>query len=77
MDIRIGIAQSTAVIELELDEDTDRVELRSRIDAAIADDESVLWVTDKKGRDFGVPSERIAFVEIGSQSAERRIGFGA
>lgn len=77
MDIRIGIAQSTAVIELELDEDTDRVELRARIDAAIADDESVLWVTDKKGRDFGVPSERIAFVEIGSQSAERRIGFGA
>mgnify|MGYP003348163467 CR=1 FL=1 len=32
----------------------------------MADDTKVLWVTDKKGREVGVASKRIAYVELGS-----------
>jgi hypothetical protein len=35
-----------------------------------------LWITDKKGRDIAVPAAKIAYVEIGSADADRRIGFG-
>ena len=36
----------------------------------------VLWLTDKKGRDYGVSAAKIAFVEIGTAEGDRRIGFG-
>jgi hypothetical protein len=37
---------------------------------------ATLWITDKKGKDIAIPSAKIAYVEIGSTDAERRIGFG-
>jgi len=36
----------------------------------------VLWLTDRKGRQVGVPVAKVAYVEIGSPHDERRIGFG-
>ena len=36
----------------------------------------MLWLTDRKGRQVGVPVAKVAYVEIGSPSADRRIGFG-
>ncbi|MEZ5375505.1 MAG: DUF3107 domain-containing protein [Acidimicrobiales bacterium] len=77
MDIRIGIAQSASVIELEMSDDTDRAALKAEIDASLGADSGVLWLTDKRGKDVAVPVARVAFVEIGKDDAERRIGFGA
>jgi hypothetical protein len=77
MDVRIGIAQSGQVIEIELPEGTDRAELRKHLDTTLADDDAVLWITDRKGKDVAVPTSRISFVELGSADQERRIGFGA
>jgi hypothetical protein len=37
----------------------------------------MLWLTDRKGRRVGVPAAKLAYVEIGSASDERRVGFGA
>ena len=76
MDLRIGIAESPQVVEIELDDAVDRDELKSKIEAALNDDE-VLSVVDRRGRDWMVPSGRISFVEVGTADAERRIGFGA
>ena len=77
MDVRIGVTYSAKEIDIELGDDADRAELRSRIDAALANDEGVLWLTDRRGRDVGIPSEKIAYIEIGSSDMERRIGFGS
>lgn len=77
MDVRIGIAQSGHVIELELADDTDREELKKLLDKNLADEDSVIWLTDKKGKDTAIPSARVAFVEIASDDPDRRIGFGA
>ncbi|MEM9565918.1 MAG: DUF3107 domain-containing protein [Actinomycetota bacterium] len=77
MDVRIGIAESSQVIEVELDNDTDRDALKSRIESAVAGSSEVLWLTDRKGKDLAVPAQRIAFIELGTTDTERRIGFGA
>jgi len=77
VDVRIGVQQTPKEIEIELPSGTDRDDVRARIDAALADETSVLWLTDRHGRDVAVPAARIAYVELGSADGERRIGFGA
>jgi len=37
----------------------------------------MLWLTDRKGRRVGVPAAKVAYVEIGSPSEERRVGFAS
>ena len=33
----------------------------------------VLWVTDKRGKDVGIPAAKLAYVELGSAEGDRRI----
>ena len=77
MDLRIGIARSASVIEIELPEGTDRADLRGRIDAAMETGSGTLWITDKREKEIGVPASQISFVELGNDESGRRIGFGA
>lgn len=77
MDVRIGVTQALRDIELELAEDTDAGELADQIDKALADEAAVLWLTDRRGRRVGVPSRKIAYVEIGAPGEDRKVGFGA
>jgi hypothetical protein len=76
MDVRIGVTDARRELEIELPDDTDREELKAQVAAALAADAEVLWLTDRKGRDVGVPAAKLAFVEIGSADG-RSIGFGA
>ncbi len=77
MDVRIGIIQSPRELEVELGEDADRQQVISDIEKALAGDEGVLWLTDRRGRRVAVPVSKVAFVEVGAPSGERRVGFGA
>ena len=76
MDVRIGVTYTAKEIDVELADDTDADQLQRDVDAAISGDTPVFWITDRKGRRVGVPTEKIAYVEIGSPEAARRIGFG-
>ncbi len=76
MDVRIGVTYSAKELDLELGEDTSPDQLRAQVESALADDDGVLWLTDRKGRQVGVPVSKVAYVEIGSPHEERRIGFG-
>ncbi|HET7652744.1 MAG TPA: DUF3107 domain-containing protein [Acidimicrobiales bacterium] len=76
MDVRIGVTQHPRELDLELADDTDRDELTRSIEEALSDDDKVLWLTDRKGRRVGIPSAKVAYVEIGA-AEERRVGFGA
>ena len=75
MDIRIGVTQAPREITVEVD-DAERDDLKAKIEAALAGATDVLWITDKRGRDVGVPAAKIAYVEVGSADGDRRIGFG-
>ena len=77
MDVRIGIVQSVKELEVELGEDTDRDAVIADIEASLGREEGVLWLTDRKGRRVAVPVAKVAYVEVGAPSSERRVGFGA
>ena len=75
MDVRIGVTHTPREIELEMSDDGDAV--AKAVEAAISAGDKLLWLTDRKGRRVGVPAAKIAYVEIGSASDERKVGFGA
>lgn len=77
MDVRIGVTQAPRELSLELPEDADRAAVQAQISEALADEDAVLWLTDRKGRSVAVPARKIAYVELGAAEGERRIGFGA
>lgn len=77
MDVRIGVTQATREISIELEDDAaTRKKVKAAIEAALSGTSDTLWITDKRGRDIGVTAAKIAYVEIGSADADRRIGFG-
>lgn len=77
MDVRIGIIQTTKELDIELGEADSRDAVLVGIEAALENPDGVLWLTDKRGRRVGVPTAKIAFVEVGASNEERRVGFGA
>lgn len=76
MDVRIGISESSVVVELDMADDTDRNALKSVLSDAISAG-TMVWLTDRKGKETGIPGSKIAFAEVGSADDARRIGFGA
>lgn len=77
MDVRIGVYQTPREIEVEMGDEADHDAVVAEIDAALAKKDGVLWLTDRRGRRFGVPTSKVAYVEVGVTSEERRVGFGA
>jgi hypothetical protein len=75
VDVRIGVRSSPKELEVILADDTDSDAVREHIDAAFKDG-GTLWLTDRRGRQFGVPVDKVAYVEIGSPEVARRIGYG-
>ena len=76
MDVRIGVTYSPKEILVELADDVDRAEIKAQIDKALSDGDSVLWLTDRRGRDVAVPVSKLAYVELGASGGPKHIGFG-
>ena len=76
MDVRIGIVQSIKELDIELPDDADRDKVVADIEATLAKEGAILWLTDRKGRRVGVPSAKVAYVEVDAPTSDRRVGFG-
>jgi len=74
VEVRIGVVHTPKELDLEVDGTAD--EVGAAVDRALADDDAMLWLTDSKGRRIGVPSERLAYVEIVTDHDAKRVGFG-
>lgn len=74
MDVRIGVTYTAKELEVELSEGADPAQVKADVEAALSSG-GVLWLTDKKGRQVGVPAEKVAYVDLGSAAGDRRIGF--
>lgn len=72
MKVRIAIAESSRVVELEVD---DVAQFESLVEEAFSAESPLLWVEDSKKRRVGVPSGRIAYVEIETDEGKRAVGF--
>jgi hypothetical protein len=73
VEVRIGVTYTPREIEVEL-EDNDADQVRKDVEGAVSSESGVLWLTDRNGRTVGVPSSKIAYVEINPRE-ERRVGF--
>ena len=77
MDVRIGITHTPKELEVEMPDDADRDKVVAEIEKLLKPGDGVLWLTDRKGRRIGVPVVKVAYVEVGAPSSDRRVGFGA
>lgn len=74
MDVRIGVVYTPKELTLEVDHTVDHtVDIINR---ALTGNEPMLWLTDAKGRKVGVPTDKIAYVELDSDDGAQRVGFG-
>ncbi|MEG3586766.1 MAG: DUF3107 domain-containing protein [Actinomycetota bacterium] len=76
MIVRIGVGDIAKEVQLEMEDNTDLEALKSKIEGALDSGESIIWLSDKDGRQVGIPLGKITFIDIGSQAAPK-IGFGA
>ena len=72
MKVKIGIAESSRVVELEV-EDVHAFE--KMLEGEFGSGPGLIWFEDTRDRRIGVPKDRIAFVEI-DKEAVRPVGFG-
>ena len=72
MDIKIGIRQSSREISFESAQTA--AEVQAEVAAALEGGAKVLQLVDNKGRVFVVPTDALAYVEIGEEET-RRVGF--
>ena len=74
MEVRIGVQHATRELVIDSAESTDAI--LAAVTAAVTGDASVLTLTDERGRQVLVPSDKLASVEVGEPES-RRVGFGS
>jgi Protein of unknown function (DUF3107) len=74
VEVRIGVQHAPR--ELTLDSAQSGEEVEDIVSKALNGDQRLLVLVDERGRRIVVPTDKLAFVEIGEESA-RRVGFGA
>jgi hypothetical protein len=75
MEVKLGVIYSPKELVIETDQAAD--EIIGRVDSAVAGKAQVLWLTDTKGRRVGIPTEKLAYVEVGEEHPDRRVGFSS
>jgi DNA-binding MurR/RpiR family transcriptional regulator len=74
MDVRIGVIYTAKELSVELDGKAD--EVVAAIEDALKGGAPVIWLTDKKGRRVGVPTDKVAYIEVADEDAGHQVGFG-
>jgi hypothetical protein len=75
MEVRIGVIYSAKELSVELDGGKAE-DIVSAVEDALKGGAPVIWLTDKKGRRVGIPSDKVAYVEVAEEDAAKRVGFG-
>jgi hypothetical protein len=76
MEVKLGVTDNPKELEIDIDQSAD--ELAKVVeDALAAETRAVLWLTDSRGRRVGIPTDKLAYIEIGEENAEKRVGFAS
>jgi Protein of unknown function (DUF3107) len=73
MEVRIGVVYTARELVLEMDDDSGTVS--AAVEAAVRESNPLLWLTDAKGRKVGIPTDKLAYVEVAGDAADRKVGF--
>jgi hypothetical protein len=74
VEVRIGVQHATRELVIDSAETTDAI--LAAVTAAVTGVAAVLTLTDERGRQVLVPSDKLAYVEVGEPES-RRVGFGS
>ena len=75
LEVKIGVIYSPKELAVEL-EDAKADEVMASIEDALKGGAPVIWLTDKKGRRVGIPSDKVAYIEVAEEDTAKRVGFG-
>lgn len=71
MRVRIGIADTSKVVEIDIE---DVKTFQKELERGVTDG-GFAWFTDTKGRTVGIPTRSVAFVEIEDAGSGPSVGF--
>lgn len=74
MDVRIGVIDTPKELKLEMEGTAEEVE--KALQEQLSSNGSFIWLTDVRGQRVGVPVDKLAYVEIESEDANKQVGFG-
>ena len=74
MEVKLGVTYSPKELVVETDQSPDDV--AGLVEDAVAGKSKVLWLSDTKGRRVGVPTEKLAYVEVGRDGIVYHRDFG-
>ena len=73
--MEIGISMVNVIRELMFEvNDDDAEQLKTDLESAFEAKTSMLWVSDRDGRNVGLAVDRLAYIEFGAPG-DRRIAF--
>jgi hypothetical protein len=75
MEVKIGVVYSAKELSVEL-EGGQADEVISTVESALKGGSSIIWLTDKRGRRVGVPTDKVAYIELAEEDQAKRVGFG-
>jgi hypothetical protein len=75
MEVKLGVIYSPKELEIEIDSSPD--EVAKTVESALLADARVLWLVDTKGRRVGIPVDKLAYIEISEDNADKRVGFAS
>jgi hypothetical protein len=75
MEVKLGVTYSPKELVVEVDQSPDDV--AGLVEEAVSGKSKVLWLSDAKGRRVGVPTEKLAYVEVGEEHPDKRVGFSS
>jgi hypothetical protein len=77
MEVVFGVQGTDRGLRVELDEKEVEA-LRKQLEQMFTEGAGqILWITDKNGRVLGIPVNKLGYVELGADKADRRVGFAA
>jgi hypothetical protein len=74
VEVKIGVQHASR--EIVVDSEMSHDKIIESVRTALADDGGVFVMADAKGRTVMIPVEKLAYVEVGEETA-RKVGFGS
>lgn len=76
MKVKFGL--KSREISVDIDEDTDTKDFIGKVESAVASQKvKLFWVKDRSGKNIGIVTEKLTYVEISPQAGDSQIGFGS
>jgi hypothetical protein len=76
MEVKLGVTDNPKELEVDVHQSAEEV-AKTVEDAVASGTRGVLWLTDSKGRRVGIPTDKLAYIEISEENPEKRVGFAS